>query len=374
MEVKMLGLGNARDARRWLIAGLALVCGAALSTAASASEGWQEKWKKTVAAAEAEGELIVSAPSGSLWREHLLTFQKAYPKINMKVTPFAGRDFWPRLVKEREVGQHLWDLRVGGAETQVYQLLKAGHLASVRDMFILPEVADEQNWRGGFDHMFLDNAKKYVPSFTAYSSPLAYYNTKVIKPEELKSFDSLLDPKWKGKIELADPRGGSIAVSMAIVYKKFGENFIRQLLTTQEPVIVKNSRQMMGWFVSGQYPIAMGIPNTSFLDFERKGIEIPAGRVSGLDIWSVGVGSIQVPDPRPHPNATIVFVNWLLTKDIQQQIMKAVELNSRRKDVAPNDPDRLIDWSRYKDYVSGQTEEFFPAMAEFKKLTREILK
>ena len=73
------------------IAGLALVCGAVLSTTASASEGWQEKWKKTVAAAEAEGELIVSGPSGSLWREHLLTFHKAYPAINIKVTPFASR-------------------------------------------------------------------------------------------------------------------------------------------------------------------------------------------------------------------------------------------------------------------------------------------
>ena len=108
-------------------------------------------------------------------------------------------------------------------------------------MFILPEVADENNWNGGFDHMFSDNAKKFVPSFTAYSSPLAYYNTNVIKPGELKLFEDLLDPKWKGKIALVDPRGGSTAVSMAIVYQKFGEDFIRNLLTTQSPVIVRNS-------------------------------------------------------------------------------------------------------------------------------------
>lgn len=370
----MLVFSGIRHASRWLAAGLALMCVVSWTTTASAEDGWQERWKKTVAAAEAEGELIVAGPAGSLWREHLLSFGKAYPKINIKVTPFAGRDFWPRLMKEREVGQHLWDIRVGGAETQVYQLIKVNGLASVRDMFILPEVADEGNWRGGFDHMFLDNAKRYVPAFTAYSSPLAYYNTKVIRPDELKSFDDLLNPKWKGKIALADPRGGSIAVSMAIVYQKFGEDFTRKLLTDQAPVIVKNPRQMLGWFVSGQYPIAMGIPNTSFLEFEQKGIEIPAGKVSGLDIWSVGVGSVQVPEPRPHPNATIVFVNWLLSKETQQTIMKAVELNSRRKDVAPNDPDRVIEWDRYKDYVSGQTEEFFPAMAKFKELTRQVLK
>jgi iron(III) transport system substrate-binding protein len=358
---------------RSLVVGLALASGLLLATQASAAEDWQTRWKKTVAAAEAEGELNVSGPAGSLWREKLLTFRKAYPKIDIKVTPFAGRDFWPRLMKEREVGQNLWDLRIGGAETQVYQLLKVNGLADVRAMFILPEVADENNWHGGFDHMFSDNAKKYVPSFTAYSSPLAYYNTNLVKPDEIKSFEDLLDPKWKGKIAMVDPRGGSTAVSMAIVYKKFGENFIRTLLTTQSPVIVKNPRQMVGWFVSGQYPIAMGMPNTSLLEFKSKGIKIPSGQVSGLDIWSVGVGSIQVPEPHPHPNATIVFVNWLLTKQTQELVTKAAHMNSRRKDVAPNDLDRALEWDHYKDYVSGQSENFFPAMAEFKKLAREIL-
>ena len=70
--------------------------------------------------------------------------------------------------------------------------------------------------------MSLDNDKKYMPSFTAYESPLAYDNPKFVKANDLKSFNDLLDPKWKGKIALADPRGGSTAVSMAIVYKKHG--------------------------------------------------------------------------------------------------------------------------------------------------------
>jgi iron(III) transport system substrate-binding protein len=359
---------------RWIAAGLTLAGSLFVTFAASAADAnWQERWKQVVAAAEKEGELNVSGPAGSLWRENLLTFHKAYPKINIRVTPFAGRDFWPRVMKEREVGQHLWDLRVGGAETQVYQLKKVNGLAPVRDMFILPEVADEANWRGGFDHMFSDVDKKYVPSFTAYSSPLAYYNTKLIKAEDVGTFKDLLDPKWKGKIAMVDPRGGSTAVSMAIVYKKFGEQFVRTLLTTQSPVIVKNPRQMVGWFISGQYPIAMGMPNTSLLEFEAKGVEVPLGRISGLDIWSVGVGSIQVLEPRPHPNATIVFVNWLLTKDVQNLVTKGAQMNSRRKDVEPNDKDRILEWDRYQDYVSGQSEEFFPSMNEFKTLAREIL-
>lgn len=359
-----------------LRAGAALLIGALsllAATRASVAEDWQARWKKVVAAAEKEGEIDIAAPSGALWREQLMNFKKAYPKIDVKITPFAGRDFWPRLIKEREVGMNLWDIRVGGAETQVYELIRSGGLASIRDMLILPDVADESKWHGGFGHMFLDDAHKYMLSFAAYESPLAFYNEKFVKPGEVRSFQDLLNPRWKGKIALADPRGGSTAVSMAIVYNKFGEGFIRKLLVDQAPVIVKNSRQIMGWFVDGKYPIAMGIPNTSFLEFRKKGIPYRAGKVSGLDIWSVGVGGLQVPNPRPHPNATTVFVNWILSRDVQATLMKAVDLNSRRTDVPVVDPDRALDWSRIDDYVCGQTEALNPAMASFKKLARSLL-
>ena len=37
-------------------------------------------------------------------------------------------------------------------------------------------------------------------------------------------------------------------------------------------------------------------------------------------------------------------------------------------------PVTAIDWSRYKDYVSGQSEEYYQAMADFKNLARSVLK
>ena len=37
---------------------------------------------------------------------------------------------------------------------------------------------------------------------------------------------------------------------------------------------------------------------------------------------------------RPHPNATRVFVNWLLTHDVQEGFAKAIQQSSRRADVA----------------------------------------
>jgi iron(III) transport system substrate-binding protein len=360
---------------RALITAGALCTMALLITApANAAEAWKAKWDKVVAAAEKEGSLDVSGPSGRLWTKLLKEFSKDYPKIKVKVTPFSSRTFWPRILKEREVGQYLWDLRIGGADTQVYKLIKKGGIANVRAMMILPEVANEANWHGGFDHMFLDNAKKYVPSFGAYESPLLWYNRAFIKDGEITDIKQLLDPKWKGKFAMANPRGGSTAVSMALVHKVLGARFITELFEKQKPTIIKNRRQLIDWVLSGQYPLVMGLPNSSIVRYRKKGIKVDLGKVRGINTWSVGVAGIQVLKPRPHPNATKVFVNWIMTKKVQAKIMPTVRLNSRRKDVPIGDPGRALDWKNYKSYISGQTESFTASMLDAKKLIRKLAK
>jgi iron(III) transport system substrate-binding protein len=335
---------------------------------------WQAEWNKAVAAARAEGELILSVPSGREWRDEIMKFQKAYPEIKVNATPFASRDFWPRLQKEREVGKYLWDLRVGGTDTNSYQLKDQGHMATIRDQFILPEVVDEKSWLGGWDAAFLDKEKKYFPAFCAYESPLGNYNKKFVTAAELPDFKSLLDPKWKGKIVMADPRGGATIVSMGVVYKEFGADFIRDLMTKQEPVIVKDPRQQMDLFLSGRYPIAIGLPNTIAVQYKQRGVQFDIEQIEGLPIWSVGVCGLQMPTNVPHPHATRVFINWILTKDVQASIMKAVELNSRRTDVPHGEPDRALKPEILSRYLGSQTEDVQPYQQKASDLLGSILR
>lgn len=361
--------------RRMVVKGLALAGLAGTgATRAAASGDWKARWNGVLAAAEKEGALNLSVPSGSQWRTELMAFEKAYPKIKTSMTPATSRDFWPRMMKEREIGQHLWDMRIGGGDTPVYEMIAQNALADIRPMLILPDVADEATWHGGFDHMYVDKAKKHVLSFCVYTTSVAVYNPAFVKPGELGSVKDLVDPRWKGRIVIDDPRGGSSATAMTLLYTKFGADFVRDLLAKQDVVIATNPRQIMGWFVSGKYPIAFGIPNSAAQQFADSGVKFEMADVKGIDQWSLGVGGIQVMERRPNPNATTVFINWLLTKDVQARIMKTVRLNSRRKDVPLGDPERAIDWSRYRDYVTGQSEDFFVAMTEFKKLSRTILK
>src|SRR5690348_10159172 len=90
------------------------------SSGMAQGSNWKEVWDQTVAAANKEGQLIISGPSGTAWREQLLKFQEEYPGIKLSITAAASRDFWPRVIKEREAKLNLWDLRVGGPDNLVY--------------------------------------------------------------------------------------------------------------------------------------------------------------------------------------------------------------------------------------------------------------
>jgi len=50
-----------------------------------------------------------------------------------------------------------------------------------------------------------------------------------------------------------------------------------------------------------------------------------------------GFGAVALMDKAPHPNAAIVYLNWLLSKEGQTEYVKSGR-NSRRLDVPPSDP------------------------------------
>jgi iron(III) transport system substrate-binding protein len=360
---------------RRAMAGLLVVAGALWHGSATAQvNDWEKTWDQTVAAANREGELVISAPSGTAWREQLLTFQQSYPGIKLSITAAASRDFWPRVIKEREAKLNLWDFRVGGPDNLSYSVKAMGYMAPVRDMLILPEVLDGNVWHGGLDGIFLDRDKRYFLGFAVYKENIAYYNSRLINDPNMSDLKSLIDPKWAGKISMADPRAGSPLVASGAMLRSYGEDFLRTLMTQQKPVIVRNPRQQIDWLGSGRYPITIGVPTIAFVEYEQRGASVDEFKnMTGPKTWTQGVGGIQALADAPHPNATKVYVNWLLTRDVQARVMNAVKLNSRRKDVPLGDPVDAIDYAKLDEYVGGQTESMQPFQKRVSEIYREVM-
>jgi iron(III) transport system substrate-binding protein len=361
-----------RAAARWIGAGLLAFLGAAAPVAA---QDWKQDWDRTVAAAKKEGEIVISAPSGRVWRDALnLEWKKSYPEIELKMTPAASREFWPRIVKEQEVGMFLWDLRVGGPDNLSYNLKKQGFIQPVRDLLVLPDVLGDEKWYGGMDGLFLDKEKKNFLGFVMHDQTIANYNRKFVSNPEGLSFKDLTDPQWKGKISMADPRGGSPLTGASVLLKAYGEDFVRKLYRDQEPVVSKEPRIQMQWMVSGRYPVAFGIPTAAWVEYEARGVPIDDFvKIKGTYSWSQGVGGIQYIKGAPHPNASKVFINWILKEEVQKPLMQVAQLNSRRIGIPSGDPEGAIETDKLDQYVGGQTEEMRDYQDRMATIFNEIL-
>ena len=353
---------------------LSLIVAFNVLSAAASAQSWEATWAQTVAAAKKEGRLVLSAPAGNVWRDQLMKFQEAYPEIKLDITTAPSRDYWARVEKEREAGQYLWDLRIGGLDTLTYRMKKIGFMAPLRAELILPEVTDGKSWRNGFDGIFFDAEKKYFVSFCMYESFFGYFNEQAINPSEITTMEDLLKPSLKGKLSLQDPRGGAGLVNMGVAYHRLGEQYVRRLVAEQIGVVTNDPRQQVEWALSGRYPIAIGLPSAILVDYQKRGVSLPIQKISELKEWSAGVCSAQMLNNAPHPKATRLFINWLLTPKVQTQLMVAVELNSMRTDVLPAAPNRAVPADRLSEYVPDQTEEVMPYQEKAGDIFKELLK
>ena len=108
------------------------------------------------------------------------------------------------MADEFKAGVRHFDLHIGGSSSIVSGMLDEGILDPIEPWLALPEVKDPKQWWGG--HLWVDNAKRFVYMFQAYLSEVIWYNTELVKPNEIRSLDDFLNPKWKGKIGYLDPR------------------------------------------------------------------------------------------------------------------------------------------------------------------------
>jgi iron(III) transport system substrate-binding protein len=301
-------------------------------SAGEARSPWQIEWDKTVEAAKNEGQLVAGIPASAELRKGITeSFKSRFPGIELEVTTSRGPTNASKIAAEHAAGMRYFDLLISGTSTP-FNLLNAGILDPVEPLLILPEVKDPKRWFGG--HIWLDNAKRFLYAFQAYQSQNFWYNSTLVKPEEIRSYDDLLNPKWKNKIGYLDPRsaGGGTA-TWAFFLKIKGEDFLKKL-AAQDMLLSRDQRQLGDSLTKGKVGLTIGLTYYSLAPFIKAGLPIqPLPEPKEGTYTSCGSGALSVIKAPPHPNATKVFVNWLLSKEGQEIYGKAMGQATRRFDV-----------------------------------------
>jgi len=299
----------------------------------SAKPAAQSEWDKTVELAKKEGKVVVSIPtSAELRKEFDSEFRKAFPGIELELSAARGSSNINKIAEEQNAGLHTIDLHIGGTTSIITGLLAPNFLEPVMPSLLLPEVKDPKYWWAG--HLWADNAKKYIYSFTAYMTETIWYNTTLVKPEEISSWENLLDPKWKGKIAILDPRSpGSGESNWAFLWKIKGEPFLAKL-AAQDMMVGRNLRQLGEAVARGKSAISIGVSYYTYVPFIKAGLPVkPISNIKEGYYAGSGSGNLAILKNPPHPNAARVFVNWLLSKEGQGAFTKALGQPTRRFDI-----------------------------------------
>jgi iron(III) transport system substrate-binding protein len=301
------------------------------SASAQIVPDWEKKWAAIVAGAKKEGKVVIIAPPDPQVREAL---PKAFKeKYGVTVEYIGGRssETAAKMRAEHAAGVNTVDVALSGIQTMALIFYREKMIDPIDDTVLVhPEVTEGKYWKTG-KPWFMDPEGKYILRLFNTLSSAFYINTSLIKPEEIKKGQDLLNPKWKGKIVAHDPTvPGTGSNDAARLYVQYGEEFIKKLYIDQKPQIVRDRRQITDGILRGSYAIALGAEDDDMDKLSKEGLPIKS--IYELEdlpgTLSAGVGQLALVKNAPHPNAARLFINWMASKE-------GLELFSRNRGGAP---------------------------------------
>ena len=339
-----------------------------LSTPALAAQvDWKKDWEQTLAAAKREGQVTVY-----IYRyEGLLQdFKREFPGINVVAVTGRGNELTNRIMAERRAGRFIADVYSGGTNSLYNTLYKGKALDPLKPALILPEVTDTSKWYGN-EHRYADPEGKYIFAFIGSpSNAQLAYNTSQVAPKEFKSYQDVVNPKWKGKIVSLDPRDTGLGATMQFYYysPELGPEFMKKFFGGMDITYSKNFRQMTDWLAQGRYAICFGCKDS--MRAKNQGLPVEdfdTTRWKEGSSFSSGGGSLSLVNQAPHPNAAKLFINWYLSRRGQIALQKLGDTddppNSRRIDIPKDDvppTNRLAPDGRYFDVVKPEYADLKP--------------
>jgi ABC-type Fe3+ transport system substrate-binding protein len=318
-----------------LIASITLLLVAALHSSLFAAEAQRPpEWDRVVQSARKEGKIVIAIPPAAELRKGMEAVTRQKLGLEAELVPNPGPRNASRIAAEQKAGVRYFDALIVGTGTAV-SLAREGMLEPLEGFWFLPEVKDPKYWWGG--HIWEDNlsTNRFLYSFLAdVSTHGIWYNTSLAKPEEFRSFDDYLNPKWKSKIGFSDPRVPSSGQSIwSFMWEVKGEEFLKKLLL-QDLFVTRDLRQLADALAKGKVAAAFGIGRSQAEPFVSAGLPlkpVPAPK-EGLPA-SNSFGVIGIVKNPPHPNAIKVFINWFLSREGQEWYGKLMENGTRRLDV-----------------------------------------
>lgn len=286
-------------------------------------------------------------------------FMAKYPGIKVEFWRGDSEDIAQRVLTEERSGNVVVDVVEGTSVAA--NLIKAG----VMQKFTSPQLEEYPEAYRDPDHLW---------AATRISYYCMAYNTDKVKPEEVpKSYEDLLDPKWKGQIAWRIGSESGTPLFITNLRTAWGEekaeDYLKKLAGQQ---IVNfgagSARTLVDRVMAGEYLFAVNIFCHHPLISKAKGAPVDSQL---MDPVASTTATLLIPQKIRHPHAAALFADFLLSEDGQKILLGADYFPAHPK-VAPSDllapivpsragvgenfirPDELVDNGERSDEIYQQ--------------------
>ncbi|HEY7318360.1 MAG TPA: extracellular solute-binding protein [Candidatus Binatia bacterium] len=271
-------------------------------------------------AAKREGEVVFYASMNLGEANSMIAeFEKRYPFIKVKLNRAGSEKLLTRILAEARAKRVAADV-IQTVEFSMYILKRSGVLARhvpPSDSFYPKNFKDEGFWTTVY----------YNPYVTAY-------NTRLVTPRTVpKTYDDLLDPKWKGKMTMEGTKADWFAGMLQIMGQERGLHYMRQL-AKQEPMLREGHELLAQLVAAGEGFLDINIPASSVDRVKEKGAPIDWIALGEAPAIMVGIGLAA---QAAHANAAKLFVDFALSRE-GQKLQQGFGRLVARTDLASDQP------------------------------------
>jgi iron(III) transport system substrate-binding protein len=267
-------------------------------------------WQKVEELANKEG-AVTYYSVGSIPQNRLDTFQKLWKEDHpeIKVDPLylgSSSVVAGRIITEQESSTYVADTGDFGVR-QIRQLK-----AEFFEPFPPPAALDASvKW---LTNPIPDLQPRGITSASfAQFFPL-WINSGLVKPDEAPRnvMDIASNPKWKGQIIWRTPwvsGGGNHVYHFAV--RQYGREWVTKM-QAQSPIMADDQDAALLQVARGEYAIGLGLTGRQAGQLIKDGL--PLSVVWPDDFVVTTAQTVPLLAHAPHPNATRVFINWLLSE------------------------------------------------------------
>jgi iron(III) transport system substrate-binding protein len=303
-----------------------------------------DRMARLTAGAKKEGVLnVYSSMTVGDMKVVVAGFQKKY---GVKIQPWraSSESILQRTLIEHRAGRHEVDaIETSATEMEslhrekLLQEVKSPHLANIVPGALRPH----REWVGD-----------------RFNVIAAGYNTKLVKKDEIpKSYEDLLDPKWRGRLGIESDDAvwfGALAGAMG---EEKAIRLFREMVRINGISVRKGHTLLANLVVSGEVPFALTLYHYKAKQLKRDGAPldwyvIPPGFARFL-----GTGVMR---RAPHPHAAVLFMDFML-HDAQQLLVKRDFTPTNMKvqpldvEIGVIDPAKILDqgdkWTKLYDEI-----------------------